>query len=103
MMDEDDWENPFSVAEVPLLIEPEPPEQAPKPALIVLGRFQPFHRGHAALVEAALDYANENGLNSRLDEIQSSILNLKMKYVNSYISQRNKLANLYLKYLKMLI
>jgi dTDP-3-amino-2,3,6-trideoxy-4-keto-D-glucose/dTDP-3-amino-3,4,6-trideoxy-alpha-D-glucose/dTDP-2,6-dideoxy-D-kanosamine transaminase len=45
-------------------------------------------------------YANENGLNSRLDEIQSSILNLKMKYVNSYISQRNKLANLYLKYLK---
>ena len=45
-------------------------------------------------------YANENGLNSRLDEIQSSILNLKMKYVNKYISQRNKLANLYLKYLK---
>ena len=45
-------------------------------------------------------YANENGLNSRLDEIQSSILNLKMKYVNNYISQRNKLANLYLKYLK---
>ena len=66
MMDEDDWENPFSVAEVPLLIEPEPPEQAPKPALIVLGRFQPFHRGHAALVEAALDYANENGLSSRI-------------------------------------
>ena len=45
-------------------------------------------------------YANENGLNSRLDEIQSSILNLKMKYVNNYISQRNKLANLYLKYLR---
>ena len=45
-------------------------------------------------------YANENGLNSRLDEIQSSILNLKMKYVNKYISQRNKLANLYLKYLR---
>ena len=45
-------------------------------------------------------YANENGLNSRLDEIQSSILNLKMKYVNNFISQRNKLANLYLKYLK---
>ena len=44
-------------------------------------------------------YANENGLNSRLDEIQSSILNLKMKYVNNYISQRKKLANLYLKYL----
>ena len=45
-------------------------------------------------------YANENGLNSRLDEIQSSILNLKMKYVNNYISQRKYLAKLYLKYLK---
>lgn len=45
-------------------------------------------------------YANENGLNSRLDEIQSSILNLKMRYVNKYISQRKRLANLYSKYLK---
>jgi len=44
-------------------------------------------------------YANENGLNSRLDEIQSSILNLKMQYVNNYISQRKNLAKLYLKYL----
>ena len=45
-------------------------------------------------------YANENGLNSRLDEIQSSILNLKMRHVNNYISQRKRLANLYLKHLK---
>ena len=45
-------------------------------------------------------YANENGLNSRLDEIQSAILNIKMKYINNYISKRKKLANLYLKYLK---
>ena len=45
-------------------------------------------------------YANENGLNSRLDEIQCSILNIKIKYVNNYISQRKRLANLYLKYLK---
>lgn len=66
MMTEDEWENPFFVEEVPLLIEPEPPEQAPKPALVVLGRFQPFHRGHVALVEAALDYAKDNGLMSRI-------------------------------------
>ncbi|MDB2591423.1 DegT/DnrJ/EryC1/StrS family aminotransferase [Candidatus Pelagibacter bacterium] len=45
-------------------------------------------------------YANENGLNSRLDEIQSSILNLKIKNVDNYIFQRKRLANLYLKYLK---
>ena len=45
-------------------------------------------------------YANENGLNSRLDEIQSSILNIKLRYVNNFINKRIKLANLYLKYLK---
>ena len=26
-----------------------------KPSLIVLGRFQPFHNGHASMVEAALE------------------------------------------------
>lgn len=45
-------------------------------------------------------YANENGLNSRLDEIQSSILNIKLKYVDKFINKRIKLANLYLKHLK---
>ena len=45
-------------------------------------------------------YANENGLNSRLDEIQSTILNIKLKHVDKYINKRIKLANLYLKYLK---
>ncbi len=45
-------------------------------------------------------YANENGLNSRLDEIQSTILNIKLKHVDKYINKRIQLANLYLKYLK---
>jgi nicotinamide mononucleotide adenylyltransferase len=66
MMTEEEWENPFSVVEEPLLIEPKPPEQAPAPSLVVLGRFQPFHRGHAKLVDAALDYANGIGLSSRI-------------------------------------
>ena len=41
-------------------------------------------------------YANENGLNSRLDEIQSSILNFKLKKVDSFISKRRILAKKYL-------
>ena len=45
-------------------------------------------------------YANENGLNSRLDEIQSSILNVKLKYLDKFINRRVQLANLYIKYLK---
>ena len=27
-----------------------------EPALIVLGRFQPFHNGHAALISGAMSY-----------------------------------------------
>ena len=45
-------------------------------------------------------YANENGFNSRLDEIQSSILNVKLKYLDKFINRRVQLANLYIKYLK---
>ena len=45
-------------------------------------------------------YANENGLNSRLDEIQSTILNIKIKKVDNYISKRIKLAKIYLNHLK---
>jgi cytidyltransferase-like protein len=66
MMTEDEWENPFAVDEVPLLIEPEPPEVTPEPALVVLGRFQPFHLGHAKLVDAAIDYSNEIALPIRI-------------------------------------
>ena len=44
-------------------------------------------------------YANENGVNSRLDEIQSGILNFKLKKINEYINLRRKKARLYLKLL----
>ncbi len=40
-------------------------------------------------------YANENGFNSRIDEIQCSILNIKLKYLDNFIKRRIQLANLY--------
>ena len=40
-------------------------------------------------------YANEHGVNSRLDEVQAAILNIKLKHVKSYINKRKKLAKLY--------
>jgi len=45
-------------------------------------------------------YANENGINSRLDEIQSTILNIKLKHVNNYIDKRKKIAKFYIDHLK---
>ena len=33
-------------------------------------------------------YANENGINSRLDEMQASILNFKLKKVDNFINRR---------------
>ena len=45
-------------------------------------------------------YANENGVNSRLDEIQSSILNFKLKKINYFIKKRRLLAKLYITELK---
>ena len=45
-------------------------------------------------------YSNENGLNSRIDEIQCSILNYKLKKVDYFIKQRKKLVNIYLNELK---
>tara|TARA_B100001750_G_C15487922_1_gene589407 strand:+ start:456 stop:1079 length:624 start_codon:yes stop_codon:yes gene_type:complete len=47
-----------------LFMIPEMPKDSPEPALIVLGRFQPFHRGHAALVNAALE--NSKGMAIRI-------------------------------------
>lgn len=45
-------------------------------------------------------YANEHGTNSRIDEIQSSILNIKLPNVNRWINQRRRIAKLYSKELK---
>ena len=41
-------------AEEALPLDPPPPDQPPPPATLVLGRFQPLHRGHVALIEAAI-------------------------------------------------
>ena len=45
-------------------------------------------------------YANEHGINSRIAEIQSAILNLKLPQVNSWIKQRRKFAKVYSQELK---
>jgi len=45
-------------------------------------------------------YANEHGINSRLDEIHATILNIKLAHVKNYINKRKKLAKLYSKELK---
>jgi len=45
-------------------------------------------------------YSNQHGINSRLDEIQSTILNIKLSKVNSWINKRNKLAKIYSRELK---
>ncbi len=45
-------------------------------------------------------YANDNGFNSRLDEIQSTILNIKLSYTDNFIKKRINLAKIYIKNLK---
>jgi len=40
-------------------------------------------------------YANEHGINSRLSEIQSAILNIKLKYLKTNINLRKKIAKNY--------
>ena len=45
-------------------------------------------------------YSNEDGINSRLDEIQAGILNFKLSLVEKFIKKRRYLASLYLKELK---
>lgn len=44
-------------------------------------------------------FAVENGMNSRLSEVQASILNIKIKYLNSYIKKRRQIANMYEKHI----
>jgi len=46
-------------------------------------------------------YSNENGFNSRLDEIQASILNFKLNKTNYFINKRRRLVNSYLNQLKL--
>ena len=45
-------------------------------------------------------YSLDHGINSKMDEIHLSILNLKLTKVRSWIRRRQKLANLYTKNLK---
>ena len=45
-------------------------------------------------------YANINGLNSRLDEINSKILNFKLSKIDKFILQRRNIAKIYDKELK---
>ena len=40
-------------------------------------------------------YANINGLNSRLDEINAKILDIKLKKINKFISRRREIAKIY--------
>tara|TARA_Y100000389_G_scaffold18855_1_gene16341 strand:+ start:3430 stop:4560 length:1131 start_codon:yes stop_codon:yes gene_type:complete len=42
-------------------------------------------------------YSNEDGINSRLDEIQAGILNFKLSIIEKLISRRRHLARLYYK------
>lgn len=46
------------MTKLPLI--PPPPLDPPDPGLVVLGRFQPFHKGHAAMIIAAEKYRKEN-------------------------------------------
>lgn len=43
-----------------LPMTPMPPESPPGPGVVVLGRFQPFHRGHAALLHSAEVWRSEH-------------------------------------------
>ena len=45
-------------------------------------------------------YSNISGLNSRLDEINASILNFKLKKIDIYIKKRRKIAKIYNQQLK---
>ena len=40
-------------------------------------------------------YSNEDGINSRLDELQASILNFKLSIIEKLIKRRRHIANLY--------
>ena len=52
------------MSELPMT--PAPPGPPPSPGIVVLGRFQPFHRGHEALLIAAEDWRRKNAENLSL-------------------------------------
>lgn len=43
-----------------LPVEPAPPADPPEPGVVVLGRFQPVHKGHALMIQAAEVWRTEN-------------------------------------------
>ena len=45
-------------------------------------------------------YHEIEGINSRLDEIQAALLNVKLEHLNELIEERQKIANRYLKMIK---
>lgn len=52
------------MSELPMT--PAPPEPPPSPGIVVLGRFQPFHRGHESLLIAAEHWRSQNAENLSL-------------------------------------
>jgi len=62
MADEIEWVS----EEEPLEMTPAAPARPPEAALLVIGRFQPFHRGHAALINAAISSAAAQQLPLRI-------------------------------------
>ena len=49
------------------------------------------------------DHVEIHGINSRLDEIQAAILSVKLKYLNNFNHQRNKIAQKYINGLDSLL
>ena len=56
------------IDEEKLEMVPEIPEIEPVPGSIVLGRFQPFHRGHIALIEWAYEEKERRAAEKLLKE-----------------------------------
>ena len=49
-----------------LPMHPEPPEVPPSQGVVVLGRFQPFHRGHESLIKSAVEWREKNTPKSKI-------------------------------------
>ncbi len=56
-----------------------------------------MNRNYGSLIKYQHDI---KGVNSRLDSIQASLLNIKLKYLNNWNNERIRLANLYFQKLK---